>query len=184
MFNWLRKGKKGERTSNKRDDSIKAMMRVAEARGILEGDSLAFIPEITPMYKRASNFFLQLLAEQEPEMTETMASLICRYLFAKGVEGVMLWGASPNGHISILFHPKHLVGPMETDVPPHLHKLVVDSLHLGEELFRAHQAFVMEHQFEDSFDLDAEIEKTIEWMPRFGISYGLAQRYQVLMVGS
>ena len=183
MFNWLRKEKKNTSNNNDAEDSIKAMMRVGEARGMLEGGSLAFIPEITPMYKKASKFFLDLLAEQEPEMMETFACLICRYLFAKGVEGVMLWGASPNGHISILFHPKHLVGPLETDVPPDLHQLVVDALPLGEELFRAHQAFVLEHQFEDAFDLDDEIEKTFEWMPRFGISYGLAQKYQVLMTG-
>lgn len=162
-------------------DSVDAMLAEAQKQGWLVGKELKFIPELESMYKGAADYFLNLVNESESDMRETFVFNSSRYLFAKAVEGVILWGMSPDGNISIFFHPRHLVGNFETEVPKHLHKTVSDSMLVGESLFRAHQNWVISVQkSRQNIVLHDEIQKTLRWIPKLGISYGLAKNYQNL----
>lgn len=162
-------------------DSITAMINEARQQGWLVQDQLAFIPEIMNIYSQASEYFLDLIAEEDPQYRQTLVYHTCRYLFAKAVEGVILWGPSPGGEISVYFHPKHLVGELKTEVPSHLHQTVIESQEVGESLFRAHKDWIIECQEKGvSLDLSDEIRKTIEWIPRFGISYALQKNYHAM----
>ena len=162
-------------------DAKETLFAEAERQGWLPGRELSFIPEIQHIYERAANYFLDFIEDQDPKMRETLAFHVCRYLFAKGVEGVILWGASSDGNISVGFHPKHLAGEIETDVPKHLHETVTRALPIGESLFRVHQKRILDHQnAETALDLHEELKTTLQWIPRLGISYGLFNKYQAL----
>jgi hypothetical protein len=162
------------------EDSVDAMLSEARAQGWLQ-DSMGRIPELVTLYKNAADDFMGLVRESEPDGRQTLMFHICRYLFGKAVEGVILWGAAPHGNISVYFHPKHLVGEVETEVPVHLHKVVIDSMSIGETLFRAHQAFVIQSQKEGiGIDLEDEMAKTLQWIPRLGVSYALHRKFNLL----
>ena len=113
---------------------------------------------------------------------ETMVFHICRYLFAKGVEGVILWGGSKDGKIYVYFHHKHFTDKFETEVPAKYHSLVEDSMKTGVSLFKAHQEWVIQKQnAKAEIDLSKEIEEVIKWIPRFGIAFALHNKYQALL---
>jgi len=172
---------KGDSNSDTPKDSLGAMIIEANRQGWLPDRNLSFIPEILPIYQKAAEYFTKFIYESEPEYLETFVYHTCRYLFAKGVEGVILWGMSPAGKVSVYFHPKHLLGDIETEVPHHLHKTVVDSMLVGESLFEAHQGFVLQAQKnKDDINLHAEVSLTLQWISRFGITYALYNRYQAL----
>jgi hypothetical protein len=165
----------------KKRDSVDAMIEEAARQGWLPDRTLGLIPEIANIYKSAADHFLTVINESEPRMRETLAYHVCRYLFAKGVEGVILWGLAPDGKISIYFHEKHLVGDVETEVPAHLHKTVIDSMKIGESLFKAHQQFVIQAQQRGvGIDIKEEMKSTVTWVSQFGISYALFHKYQAL----
>jgi hypothetical protein len=162
-------------------DSLEAMLTEAEHQGWLPERTIGSIPELIGIYTGASKYFVDLILETEPVMRETMTCHVCRYLFAKGVEGVILWGLSKDGNVSVYFHPKHLVGEIETEVPPHLHSIVIQSLSVGESLFWAHNRFIMKQQENGSeIDYIGETATVLRWLPKLGISYALFKRYHEL----
>jgi hypothetical protein len=164
-----------------RPDSVQAMITAAESQGWLHDREIMIVPELLNMYNQASDYFYKLINENDPRYRETFVFHTCKYLFAKGVEGVILWGASPDGKISVFFHPRHLVGEFESEVPTHLHKVVLDSLKVGETLFQAHQGWIIKQQESGkNLDLDREIKETLEWIPRLGMSYALENQYETL----
>ena len=147
----------------------------------MPGRTIKFIPEITKIYQEASDVFTKIISDAESELRESIVSNSCRYLFAKAVEGVILWGLSEQGRISVYFHPKQLTDEIETEVPKHLHKIVVESQSIGERLFKAHQGVVIQSQKKGmNLDLAKEIQQTIQWIPRLGVSYALFNNYHVL----
>ena len=89
-------------------DSIGAMIDEVRQQGWLPQDELSIIHEIMHIYSQASEYFLDFIDEQDQQYRESLVYHTCRYLFAKAVEGVILWGASRDGNISVYFHPKHL----------------------------------------------------------------------------
>lgn len=162
-------------------DAMDTLLTEAETQGWLPGRELSLIPEILPIFNNAASYFLNYIEEQEPMRRETLMFHTCRYLFAKGVEGVILWGAAPKGKISVYFHPKHLLGEIETEVPKHLHQFVLNSLPEGESLFRVHQKRVLDLQKSGKpVDLHEEMKTTLTYITRLGISYGLFHKYQEL----
>ena len=185
MFNIFGKGKRSEsKDFTEASDSLDAIIKEAQRQGWLEDRDLKFIPEILSIYDDASNYFTNLIYDannEEPGTRETMVYLVSRYLFAKGVEGVILWGATSDGKISVYFHPKHLHGDIETEVPKHLNKVVMESVSVGESLFRVHQGWVIEQQkHSQAIDLNREIQEVVKWMPKMGIHYALYNQYQFL----
>jgi hypothetical protein len=181
MF-WHKKSKNSDQEySASPKDSIDAMILEATRQGWLTNRNLAHIPELVSIYENASDYFMNVVDKSDQKMRETLVYHICKYLFAKAAEGVILWGTSPGGNISVYFHSKHLVGDCETEVPRHLHKAVIDTMSIGESLFRAHQEFVVQSQKQGlEFDLHEEIAKTIQWIPRFGINYALYHKFDAL----
>lgn len=162
-------------------DSVGAMLSEAQRQGWLVGKELRFIPELESIYKSASEYFASLVEESEPKLRETMTFHSSRYLFAKAVEGVILWGMSSDGNVSVFFHPRHLEGEVETEVPRHLHNVVIDTMSLGESLFKVHQNWVIAAQKGGrDFCLRDETQKTLRWIPKFGINYGLFKNYHTL----
>jgi len=164
------------------EDSVEAMIFEAERQGWLEDRDFGMISELTSIYRKASKKFFELIDESDSRYRETFVHHTCRYLFAKSVEGVILWGASPDGRISINFHPNGMTGKIDTDLPPQLNKFVIESMAVGESLFKAHQSYVIMKCKTDSenIDIQVEIAKTILWIPKFGISYALSKNYQSL----
>jgi TPR repeat protein len=161
-------------------NSLDAIIAEAKRQGWLR-DDFGYIPELLNIYTPASKYFMDLLLKTEPEMQETMKYEICRYLFAKGVEGVILWGLSNDGKISVNFHPKHLTEEIETEVPKHLHELVVQSRSVGETLFWAYNRFMLKQQ-EAGADLNCHEEalNVLRWIPKLGISYALFKEFHQL----
>ena len=160
-------------------DSVGAMISEATRQGWLP--ILGSIPELVSVYENVPDYFMNIIDGSEPRMRETIMYHICRYLFAKGVEGVILWGLAPDGQISVYFDIKHLIDGIVTEVPHHLHETVVDSMCVGESLFRAHQEFIIQAQKVGlEIDLRQETIDTLKWIPRLGISYALFHKYQAL----
>jgi len=181
MF-WKKKDQQNK--SNKDNiinDSIDAMIAEATRQGWLPDRDLGMIPELVDIYKNAANHFSNMIFETEPEYRETLMYHTCKYLFAKAVEGVILWGMTSDGQISVYFHPKHLTEGIETEVPFHLHQIVIDSMSIGDSLFRAHQEFVIQSLEKGvEISVDEEIAKTIQWISSFGIGFALFNNYQAL----
>ena len=96
--------KQNSRSSEPRDSS-EAMIMEAKRQGWLQ--ELKFIPELIPIYHNAADYFLGEIEKCEPRMRETLVFDCSRYLFAKAVEGVILWGSSLDGKISVFFHPDY-----------------------------------------------------------------------------
>jgi len=162
-------------------DSLDAMILEATSQGWLSDRNFEMIPEIVNIYNEAADYFIDIIEESDPRMHESLVYHTCRYLFAKGVEGVILWGLASDGKVSVYFNPKHLNGDIDTGLPPNLHKVVINSIPIGESLFRAHQEFVIHHQKSGlKIDIHAEIVKTLQWAARFGIRYALFHKYQIL----
>lgn len=181
MF-WKKKNNKPDhQNATDPKDSIGAMISEATRQGWLQDSDLGFIPELVSIYKNAADHFTNIIDKSEPKMRETLMYHTCRYLFAKGVEGVILWGISPHGKVSVYFHSKHLVESVETEVPKHLHAIVINSMPIGESLFRAHQYFIIQSQKKGHYiDLQNEMCETVQWIPRLGISYALYNKFHEL----
>ncbi len=167
-------------------DSLDAMILEAKSQGWLSDNNIAIIPEIANVYDSASKYFLETILNGEPEATQTMTFYVCRYLFVKGVEGVVLWGMSSNGLISVYFDHNHLFDDIQTDLPEHLHNEVTSTLTIGESLFFAHQKYVLYKQrknlansFDDT-DISREVELAVNWIPRFGITYAINRGYDAM----
>jgi hypothetical protein len=156
------------------------MMEEAESQGWLSGE-LKWIPELESMCNRASDYFFEIIQEQEPEEQQEFMFHCCRYLFAKGNEGVILWGLSPSGRVSVFFHPRHLFGEFETEVPSHLHSIVLDTMPVGEALFNAVERWVIASQESGlEFDLNHEIKETLRWVLKLGIHHGLTKNLNAM----
>lgn len=161
--------------------SVEAMLAEARKQGWLFNE-LLFIPELAGLYADASEHFIKFISGLSPCEKNNYALQVSRYLFAKAVEGVILWGHSPDGKISVLFHVKHITEKFETEVPFHLHKVVEDSMAIGESLFNAHLEWVRDQlDKKESIDLDLEIKDVFLWTPRLGICYGLSKQYDSLL---
>lgn len=156
--------------------SLKAMTAEAARQGWMEGTQLNMVPELADMYSQSTSHFMQLFPGEDLDMLQPLVYHCTRYLFAKGVEGAILWGLSPDGKISIYIDPKHLTDTFQTEVPSHLHQTVVDSMAVGDSLYEAHRRFVQRaREAGRDVDLRAEIAETLTWAPRFGMHYGLAR---------
>lgn len=162
-------------------DSIDAMIYEAKQQGWFRGKTLSIIPELLKIYKGAADHFMKMIEAEDTQYRETLMYHTCRYLFAKAVEGVILWGNSPDGKISVYFSPKHIFNDFETEVPQHLHQTVIDSMPVGESLFKAHQKFVIQAQTSGlDINLREEMQNTIYWITRLGMSYALFNRFGLL----
>jgi TPR repeat protein len=158
-----------------------AMLQEAEIRGCLEGGSLAAIPELHGMYQSAAINLFKLITDIEPEARQSAAFQFSRYLFAKGVEGVILWGATSDGNISVYFDPRHVTRKFETEVPKQFHQIVEDSMEVADFLFGAHQRWILaEQKANRDPDISREIGGLLRWMPLFGISWAMNNHLQYL----
>ena len=172
-------------------DTISVMMNVAKIQGILGDKSLGFIPELSSTIEKSTAFFHQIALDmmssaaqaQDPQAGVAAMQRICIYMFAKGVEAVMLWADSPDGNISIGFEPSELSDlNIQTDLDPKRREIVLSCFPLGDALFQAHNEFMVQELTtppgHDEAWCHEEMEKAIRWSMQFGIGYALTQGYQ------
>jgi len=171
-------------------DSVYVMSEAAETSGLISSGEIATIPELLPVLSQGSEMFFKLAvqsmaraaAQQDPQGGLPMMQRACMYLFAKGVEAVLLWAKSPDGRISMGFEPSELTTlDISTDLPPDQHRLAVDAMGGGRLLFDAHVQF-MAGSWDDARQVDVkhvedEMRKTLLWIPRFAMAYAVARNY-------
>ena len=161
-------------------DSIDAMLSCAKEQLWLQDNELIVIPELVSVCKSGSERILEMINNAEPEAKNEMALCATKYLFAKGVEAVILWGISSDGIISIDFHPEHITEKFETGVPAHLHSIVENTMGVGKSLFSAHQQWVSgQLKVGNEVDIDREIENIIEWSPSFGVHFAMHNNFDI-----
>lgn len=155
---------------------LKAMIVEANRQGWLHSAQPDIISEIAPIFDQAATYYLHLIDGAEPAKHEPLALHFCRYLFAKGVEGTILWGLSPGGAGSFRFDPRQVILSCDAAVPTHLHDTVADTMDIGESLYRSHEQHVqLARTAGRTLDLHAEIEEALTWIPRLGMHYALSQ---------
>ena len=185
MFDFGEKRKRSET-----EDSLHAMAKAAKASGLIRNSELDTIPELVPVLSQGSEMFFKLAvqsmaraaSQQDPQGGLAMMQRACMYLFAKGVEAVLLWAKSSDGRISMGFEPSELTTlDISTDLPPDQHRLAVDALGQGKLLFDAHTQFMIEScddgRVVDEKHVQAEMRKTLLWIPRFAMAYAVARNY-------
>jgi hypothetical protein len=173
-------------------DSVDAMLVAAVAQKLVKSkNDLGVAPKVMPILARASDVFcdiaikaLELASERDdPKAGAAVMQRACMYLFAKGVEGVMLWGNARYGEISIGFEPADMLSlRLSTDLPADQHELAVASREHGKMLFDAHYRFLLERMRQSSGDLGwdfvrEETHKTLQWVPRIAVSFALMMGY-------
>jgi hypothetical protein len=162
-------------------DSVDAMTKEAIRQGWLEDIGLKMVPELVNIYSDAADYFMDVIDDTEPRLRETIVYHVCKYLFAKGVEGVIKWGSSPEGKLSVCFHAGNLSGNMDIELPKHLHKVVLDSQLVGESLFKAHSKFMLDCRSSGiRVDIREEISKSVEFISKLGVHYALFNNMQIL----
>ena len=174
-------------------DSSEVIVNAALAQGWIKDKELNFIPELLPVFAEATEFFFDLVVQsmndaaqrKDPQSGIAVMQRVCMYLFAKGIEAVMLWRDSPDGKISIGVEPKHLVNlDIKTDLDPGRHKIAIEKMECGGMLFEAHNKFMIQtlrdRQSPGLFGEEyvrSEMRKTIEWIPRIAMCHAILQGY-------
>lgn len=154
----------------------------AQRQGWL-GKSLSVIPEVLDIYRKGSIYFYEFIRKADSQYHEALVYQAVRYLFAKGVEGVIIWGKTPDGKISIGFDTHYLVEQnYNYEINEEYHYLIDEALSIGESLFKVHQSFILEQQrLNKKFHLFRQMQDTLECIPMFAVHYGLYKQYDSLM---
>ena len=175
-----------------KNDSAEALISEAQRLGLINGRDLGFIKEVLPMFGEPCRMFHQIAidgmtkaaAAGDPLSGLALMQRSCMYLFGKGVQAVMVWGTTSDGKFGLDFEPSEMIqmslGP-SPELSPEQNKTAADSMQYGVPLFAAHQAF-MEAVMPtlpavDEAFVRAEMLKTLQWVPRIAISYGLMKGY-------
>ena len=171
--------------------SPKALIEAAKGLGLLSGNSLGMVPEVTHMFEEAAQMLHALAVESmtkaaadgDPESGLAVMQRSCMYLFGKGVQAVMVWSASPGGKFGMNFEPGDMARMTLdscSEISETANRLATDSMKYGIPLFGAHRSF-MEAAIEARPSVDegyvrAEMLETLRWIPRIAISYALEKR--------
>ncbi|MBK9519672.1 MAG: tetratricopeptide repeat protein [Anaeromyxobacter sp.] len=173
-------------------DSGDAIIDEAERLGLLVDRDIGFIPEAMPMFERASVAFHRLVvdamrmaaASRDPQQGLAVMQRSCMYLFGKGVQAVMVWGLTSDGKFGLDFQPGEMIqmklGP-SPELSPEANQAAAGTMKFGIPLFAAHQAFMQEviptMPHADEAFVQSEMLKTLQWVPKIAISYGLKKGY-------
>lgn len=160
--------------------SVAAMLDMAREKELFDEDGeFPMIPELLPVFAKATKFFLNTIQSAPPMYLETFMHHSCRYLWGKSVEAAFLWAKSPDGFISINFEPGEMANEtISTDLPQYLEKIVLSSMDDFLPYFKAHQHAMMANQHNmRPADMQKEIADTLDYFPRIGIAYAISKGY-------
>lgn len=183
FFGRKRQEKRAESTSSGMSTSgysVEAMLGVARRNALFDEEGeFPMIPELLPVFSKASKFFLTTIQSAPPMYLETFMHHSCRYLWGKSVEAAFLWAKSPDGNISINFEPGEMAREiLTTELPQHLEKIVLSSLDGFLPYFKAHQQAMMANQHSmRPVQIQKEITDTLEYLPRIGLAYAISKGY-------
>jgi hypothetical protein len=160
--------------------SLCAMLDEAKRNGLYEDDdNIPIIPEVLPIFSKASNHFMCIIQSQDPRFQETLMHHSCRYLWGKSIEAAFLWAKSPDGNISINFEAGEMAKQtITTELPEQLERIVISSIDDFVPYFKAHQNAMIANQSMMTPDsMIREIAVTLEYFPQIGLAYAIAKGY-------
>jgi hypothetical protein len=156
------------------------MLDTAKERGLFEEETnFPIIPELVPVFSKASAHFKNVAESQGQRLLETMVHHSCLYLWAKAVEGAFRWADSPDGNVTIDFQPGDLAAEtLRTGLSADRDSAVNQSKLEGEVYFKAHQqAMLMNQHRMGPEQMEREIAVTLEYFPRFAMAYAIKKGY-------
>jgi len=169
--------------------SMSVMVDAAHKHKILVNNDLKIIPELTQFAQRGTDYFFPIakdamgkaMRDSNPGFGIAVMQRICLYMFAKGIEAVMLWRDAPDGRISIEFKQNELATmEITTDLNPDRRKVVNDSAGLALPIFSAHNEFVSDscRRGRGAADwVEGQMKEAINWSMLLGIAYAVEQGY-------
>lgn len=104
-----------------------------------------------------------------------------RYLFAKAVELVVVWGRSKDGKVSITLDPRLLKYPGDILIDPtiskDIQKRILDAAASADQLFRAYQRYATRESppAGEAADRAAEVCAALTWTARIALSWALTE---------
>ncbi|HEY9072019.1 MAG TPA: hypothetical protein VIV61_17295 [Candidatus Ozemobacteraceae bacterium] len=104
-----------------------------------------------------------------------------KYLFAKAVELVVIWGRSKDGKVALTLDPKDLKYPGDILIDPgiskDIQKRIIDSAASAEQLFRAYQRYISreDRPAGEPVDRAAEVCAAFTWTARIALSWALTE---------
>ena len=169
----------------KKTDSRTVVLDAAIDNGLIAGDELVLIPEVVPHLNDASRALYEVLLQRRKSgrIPDDDLSRACCVLFAKGVEAVMLWGASPTGMVSFLVDRSLQILAIEPTIPTCYHSVIAESAPLAIPLLRKQQDWSNRQPqlHTRSSDHLEEIRKMLEWLPLIGMTHAYQRGYDALM---
>lgn len=162
------------------EEMQKAMIGAAVAVGILPDPTLRTADKLRDMLDGAARSLTLIIIRCSGEhgVDHGLVHHGMQYMFAKAVELVVVWGRSKDGKVAIALDPRELKYPENILIDPNvseaMHKRIVDSATLADQLFRAFQRYVtMGSRSDETVDRTAEVCAALTWTARIALSWAL-----------
>ncbi len=162
------------------EEMQKAMIGAAVAVGILPDPTLRTADKLRNMLDGAARSLTLIIIRCSGEhgVDHGLVHHGMQYMFAKAVELVVVWGRSKDGKVSISLNPRELKYPenilIDPDISEEMHKKILDSAVLADQLFRAFQRSVaLRGHDEGAIDRTAEVCAALTWTARIALSWAL-----------
>lgn len=157
-----------------------AMIAAAVAVGILPEPALRTADKLRAMLDGAARSLTLVIirCSGEKGVDHGLVHRGMRYMFAKAVELVAVWGRSHDGKVSVAIDPRELKYPedilVDPTIPEDIQKIVRDSAASADQLFRAFQRSVsLRGQNDEIIDRTAEVCAALTWTARIALSWAL-----------
>lgn len=162
------------------EEMQKTMIGAAVAVGIIPEPTLRTADKLRDMLDGAARSLTLVIIRCSGEhgVDHGLVHHGMRYMFAKAVELVVVWGRSKDGKVSIALNPRELKYPenilIDPSISEEMHKQIVDSASLADQLFRAFQRYVSTSgRNDETADRTAEVCAALTWTARIALSWAL-----------
>jgi hypothetical protein len=145
-------------------------------------------PETEPIIRDGSDLIyraLEQMSDGQGAGDPYLVQACCCYLFGKGVESVIAWSQAKDGKFSIVYSPDDLTDPnLHAEEPKGDVEIVQESYGHGKKLFQAHIRWCqLRSNDSEQIDFKASIKELLLLCSKFGVAYGLKQKYHELPSG-
>lgn len=169
-----------DEVGNVMEEMQNAMIAAAVAVGILPEPTLRTADKLRNMLDGAARSLTLVVIRCSGEhgVDHGLVHRGMRYMFAKAVELVVVWGRSKDGKVAISLDPRELKYPenilIDPNISDHMRKTILESAALADRLFRAFQRCVsLRSQNGEPIDRTAEVCAALTWTARIALSWAL-----------